>query len=206
MSFKGAASSEPYKDGISSEEDAQGLPSIGETYKVSAQFTISESHDSEGNGFTANIGDTIVLGDWDLRPDEIHDFDPDRWYPKWYLIPSGDDIEDTWRVVNVNGVSIGNDVNLDINDGTTKGTIKVNNKDVKVAGVKLTQTAVADEAVDGQYVSAVAQNENGEITVSRKALSLYDATEATTAKDTTGEEEVEVPCLILCAGTASFLV
>ena len=71
MEFKGATSVIPMGD-----------LRKGDTYKVSGSFSIPDTGDAEGKGFTAKVGDTIVYDG-----------------SKWYLIPSGDDIEDTWRPV-----------------------------------------------------------------------------------------------------------
>lgn len=51
-------------------------PGKGDMYKVSGQFAVGEE--------TAKVGDTIVYNG-----------------EQWFLIPSGDDIEDTWRPVKV---------------------------------------------------------------------------------------------------------
>lgn len=61
------------------------LPSTatkGDMYKVSGSFTVA--------GETAKVGDSIVYDG-----------------AQWYLIPSGDDIEDTWRQVIVDGKNLG---------------------------------------------------------------------------------------------------
>ena len=77
MEFKGATPTLPSTTGLRK----------GSTYKVTGNITVAASADAQRVGFTAKLGDTIV-------------YDGSN---KWYLIPSGDDIEDTWRPVN--GVS-----------------------------------------------------------------------------------------------------
>ena len=83
MEFKGATASLP--------ENAQK----GDVYKVSATFIVDAEHNAESDeadpsGFVTEIGDSIVADG----------------NGKWYLIPSGDDIEDTWRpVTNVDNAS-----------------------------------------------------------------------------------------------------
>ena len=62
----------------------------GDMYKVSAKIVVSADKDAEGSGFTALVGDSIVYADG-----------------KWYRIPSGDDIEDTWRPVTVGTADLG---------------------------------------------------------------------------------------------------
>lgn len=71
MEFKGAVTALPTGD-----------LRKGDTYKVAGAFTVPVAGDAEGKGFSAKVGDTIVYDG-----------------SKWYLIPSGDDIEDTWRPV-----------------------------------------------------------------------------------------------------------
>lgn len=80
MEFKGATATLPSTTDLRK----------GSTYKVTANITVAASADAQGVGFTAKLGDTIV-------------YDGSN---KWYLIPSGDDIEDTWRpVTDVNNNS-----------------------------------------------------------------------------------------------------
>jgi hypothetical protein len=78
MEFKGATNALP------------ATASKGDMYKVSGAFTVAKENDAQGAGFTTQIGDSIVYDG-----------------SKWYLIPSGDDIEDTWRVVKVGDTSLG---------------------------------------------------------------------------------------------------
>ena len=61
--------------------------SQGDLYKLTAALTVAAAKDAEGKGFTAKSGDSIVC---DANG-------------KWYYIPSGDDIEDTWRAIKVDG-------------------------------------------------------------------------------------------------------
>ena len=56
----------------------------GDMYKVSGAFNVPADKDAQGVGFDVKIGDSIVM---------------DGENGKWYHIPSGDDIEDTWRPV-----------------------------------------------------------------------------------------------------------
>ena len=71
MEFKGATSELPL------------LADKGDIYKVSAVFMVPAEQDSENKGFATSIGDSIVCDG----------------EGKWYLIPSGDDVEDTWRPI-----------------------------------------------------------------------------------------------------------
>lgn len=80
MEFKGAVSALPTGDSRK-----------GDTYKVAGAFTVPAAKDAEGKGFSAKVGDTIVYDG-----------------SKWYLIPSGDDIEDTWRPIT----GVDNDASL----------------------------------------------------------------------------------------------
>ena len=83
-------------------------PSKGDFYKVTASFEVAE-------GETAKVGDSIV-------------YDGEQWF----LIPSGDDIEDTWRPVT--------DVN---NDATL----------TFVAGDKLEKTVAADGTITYKHAA-----------------------------------------------------
>lgn len=167
MEFKGATASLP-----------TGTLNKGDMYKVTASFEVTAAQDAQGVGFTTQIGDAIVYEG-----------------EKWYLIPSGDDIEDTWRQVLVNDVSIENS-DLEIDSGTTStefyGEFKVNGEGVKtklvipnasedVAGlVKLGETGGAEvygtaanlinaldfEDVEGDFVTVVTQTD-GKITATK---------------------------------------
>lgn len=76
MEFKGATTTLPTGTGLEK----------GDMYKVSGQIKVEAANDAESKGFTAKVGDSIVYDG-----------------AKWYLIPSGDDIEDTWRPVKAGG-------------------------------------------------------------------------------------------------------
>ena len=107
MEFKGATASLP-----------TGTLNKGDMYKVTASFEVTEAQDAQGVGFTTQIGDSIVYEG-----------------AKWYWIPSGDDIEDTWRPVVVNELAVGSDATLEINSGTENTTLygefEVNQQKVK---------------------------------------------------------------------------
>ena len=66
-------------------------PAKGDMYKVAGE-NINIVIDDK----TAKAGDTIIYND------------------KWYLIPSGDDIEDTWRPVNIAGNELGGEEALKV--------------------------------------------------------------------------------------------
>lgn len=57
-------------------------PAKGDMWKVTASFEVA--------GETTKVGDSIVYNG-----------------EEWFRIPSGDDIEDTWRIVKVEGTSLG---------------------------------------------------------------------------------------------------
>lgn len=83
-------------------------PAKGDFYKVTAEFDVAE-------GETAKIGDSIV-------------YDGEQWF----LIPSGDDIEDTWRPVT----DVDNDATLTF-----------------VAADKLEKTVAADGTITYKHVA-----------------------------------------------------
>jgi hypothetical protein len=91
-------------------------PSKGDFYKVTASFEVVE-------GETAQVGDSIV-------------YDGEQWF----LIPSGDDIEDTWRPVT------------DVDNNATL---------TFVAGDKLEKTVAADGTVTYKHEAVVAPEDKG---------------------------------------------
>lgn len=60
-------------------DELKPLADKGDLYKVTSIIVVEEDDDAEGKGFIANVGDSIVSDGTG----------------KWYLIPSGDDVEDT---------------------------------------------------------------------------------------------------------------
>ena len=90
MTFKGTITSLPL------------TAEVGDTYKVYGE-AISIIID----GVSAKAGDTVIYG-----IDQVASGDAEATY-KWYLIPSGDDIEDTWRPVT----GVDSDKTLSFNAG-----------------------------------------------------------------------------------------
>ena len=82
----------------------------GDMYKVANKdLTIPKDKNAESvdTDAVAKPGDSIVCEIVRLS---------DTDYVKWYLIPSGDDVEDTWRAIKVNGVE-------KLGIGTTTGVV-----------------------------------------------------------------------------------
>lgn len=88
MEFKGATATVP-----------TGSIVNGDMWKVTGAIVISATDDAQGVGFTTKVGDAIVAK-------------VEGNTAKWFLIPSGDDVEDTWRPVYVNGVQLPNEKEL----------------------------------------------------------------------------------------------
>jgi hypothetical protein len=67
--------------GVTTELPAKAV--TGDIYKIGREFTLLAANNAENNAdnITLKVGDSIV-------------YDKDN---KWYYIPSGDDIENTWR-------------------------------------------------------------------------------------------------------------
>ena len=84
MEFKGATATLP-----------TGTLNKGDMYKVSGQIVVAAANDAQGTGFTAKVGDSIVYDG-----------------SKWYYIPSGDDIEDTWRPITIGDTEVGDSLHL----------------------------------------------------------------------------------------------
>lgn len=145
----------------------------GDMYKVTGIFVVGADNDAQGKGFTTEPGDSIVC-------------DGDN---KWYLIPSGDDVEDTWRHVKVNNKQIlDNAVNannpLEITNGTDSADkyakFTVNGEVVKAEVVgyqeagnyKTEQEAYTAEGSTIQTVTKVEQNANGEVTITYENIAF----------------------------------
>ena len=87
----------------------------GDIYKITTDsLTVSATDDAEGKGFTAKKGDSIVC-------------DANN---KWYLIPSGDDIEDTWRPIYIENPVSGSTINNEVSFTSSEIiTVASSNKD-----------------------------------------------------------------------------
>ena len=132
----------------------------GDMYKAKAEITVSAEKDAEGAGFTAKIGDSIVANNEN----------------KWYLIPSGDDIEDTWRPVT----NVDNKSTLTFADGdkldvvvTADGTVTYSHE--KVDAPKL----LAENEQTRTYITAVETDGYGHITGYKTATENVEDTDTT---------------------------
>ena len=121
MEFKGAVATLPE------------AANKGDVYKASAIFIVPAENSAEEQGFTTNIGDSIVA----------------NGEGKWYLIPSGDDIEDTWRPV----VGVDNDKSLTF----AKGDV-------------LEVTVAEDGTITYKHASVAAPQESADTSSARKYL------------------------------------
>ena len=131
MEFKGATSVIP-----------TGSLRKGDTYKVSGSFTVPDTGDAEGKGFTAKVGDTIVYDG-----------------SKWYLIPSGDDIEDTWRPIT----GVDNDATLSFHFGSNI-TGAVANDGKVTFGHSPIATPVKSAGTGREYLTGITTDGMGHIT------------------------------------------
>jgi hypothetical protein len=108
-------------------------PSKGDMWKVASAFSVDEEE--------VKVGDSIVYNG-----------------EQWFVIPSGDDIEDTWRPVT----GVDNDAALTFVNGakteavvTKDGTIKYNHvtvanpEDVTESGDEKTRTYITEVVTDG---------------------------------------------------------
>lgn len=87
--------------GVTSTKPTSGINN-GDMWKTSAAITFTAAEDEEGDGFTTKAGDTIIA--------KVTSSSQTR-NTTWYLIPSADDVEDTWRQVNVQGAQqLGSDI------------------------------------------------------------------------------------------------
>jgi hypothetical protein len=135
MEFKGVAAALP----------ASGAK--GDMYKVSTAFAVEAANDAQGAGFDAKIGDSIVC-------------DGDG---KWFLIPSGDDIEDTWRpvtdVANDSALTFAAGDKLDVTVASN-GTITYSHEAIDAP----TATPVGEDEQTRTYITEVTTDGHGHIT------------------------------------------
>ena len=131
MEFKGATSVIP-----------TGNLRKGDTYKVSGSFSIPDTGDAEGKGFTAKVGDTIVYDG-----------------SKWYLIPSGDDIEDTWRPIT----GVDNNASLSFVFGSNIAGAVANDGKVTIAHSPVT-SPTGTLTASRNYINGITTDGYGHIT------------------------------------------
>lgn len=132
MSFKGAIDALP----LSAE--------LGDTYKV-----YGENITIEIDGVKAKAGDTVIYG---VDDESLSTY-------KWYLIPSGDDIEDTWRPVT----GVGADKSLTFNAGE-KIEVKVDNNGNITYSHKAIDTPAVSAGEGRTYITEVETDGHGHIT------------------------------------------
>ena len=125
-------------------------PAKGDMYKVTEPFKVGEAD--------TKVGDSIVYDG-----------------TQWFIIPSGDDIEDTWRPVT----GVNNDASLTFADGektvaavAENGTIKINH--AKIEG-PADVTAEGDEKTR-TYLTAVVTDDYGHITGYKTATEKVEDT------------------------------
>ena len=113
-------------------------PSKGDFYKVTTPFEVA--------GVTTKAGDSIVYDG-----------------AQWFVIPSGDDIEDTWRPID----GVNNDATLKFADGdktvaavAADGTVKVNHAEVAAP----VNTNTEGDEKTRTYITAVETDGHGHIT------------------------------------------
>lgn len=157
MEFKGATSSLP----------ASGEK--GDMYKVTAEFEVENIQNAQQTGgFTAKVGDSIVC----------NGIDPEYELPTWFLIPTGDDIEDTWRPIdgvdNDATISFCNDDSGIISAETqSSGIIKYHH--AEFADPKL----LAENEQTRTYITSVETDGHGHITGYKTATENVEDTNTT---------------------------
>lgn len=146
----------------------EGVNYDGNLYKIATNnVTIPAALNAEGGeeDVIAKPGDSIVCENG-----------------KWYLIPSGDDIEDTWRAIKVNGVekfsngTTSNAVDFVQGDNVTiseaGGVITISAKDTHYESklvVANSATDAADEVAEAEQVH-LNLVENGEVKSSHRII------------------------------------
>jgi hypothetical protein len=107
MEFKGVTATLPSTTGLTK----------GDFYKVTNTISIGAANNAEGVAVTAKAGDSIIY----------------NGNSKWYLIPSGDDIENTWRPIKAGDNTLESTETLELVAGT--------NVSITEAGGKVTISA-----------------------------------------------------------------
>jgi hypothetical protein len=131
----------------------------GDMFKVTGTITIAAAKDAQGAGFTTKVGDAIVYDG-----------------AKWYLIPSGDDIEDTWRPIQVEGSPIGtpakssNTVNFIGGDHINVTAVNSSDEDVTDVTISLDHDYI--------YGHSITEGEGGAI-----GFDLYRQGDCTSSND-----------------------
>ena len=94
MEFKGVTSSLPSTTGLTK----------GDFYKVTGNFNLPVANNAEGGSVAVSVkaGDSIIY----------------NGNSKWYHIPSGDDIENTWRPIKAGGNTLETTETLELIAGT----------------------------------------------------------------------------------------
>lgn len=103
--IKNALDSEVTFKGVTGTQPTQ--PTNGDMWKASGAITIAAADAGEGVAFTTKAGYTIIYK---------YDSAQGATGNGWYLIPSADDVEDTWRDINVNGSQL-------LGSGTSTGAV-----------------------------------------------------------------------------------
>lgn len=129
-------------------------PSKGDFYKVTTSFDVAE-------GETAKVGDSIV-------------YDGEQWF----IIPSGDDIEDTWRPVT----DVDNDASLTFAAGdkldvtvAADGTITYKHEAIDAP----TATPVGEDEQTRTYIASIETDGHGHITGYKTATENVEDTNTT---------------------------
>ncbi|MBO5424038.1 MAG: hypothetical protein J6A25_00825 [Lachnospiraceae bacterium] len=139
MEFKGATASLPTS------------AVKGDMYKISGEFTVEPAKDAQDEGFTAKVGDSIVYDG-----------------AKWYLIPSGDDIEDTWRTIKVDNVSIPSTDTLDL-----VSTEKIELKTSSLNGITHVEIYHKAAPSDSYSTNGIALNHGDSFTVVEESFDAW---------------------------------
>ena len=141
-------------------------PTKGDFYKVTAAFVV--------DGDTAKIGDSLV-------------YDGEQWF----IIPSGDDIEDTWRPVT----NVANDATLTFTAGdkldvsvASNGAIAYRHKEVDAP---VNVTAEGDERTR-TYLTAVETDGFGHITGYKTATENVEDTNTTYSFEGQSEDATSI--------------
>lgn len=117
----------------------------GDVYKAAAIIMVPPENDAEGYGFATSIGDSIVADGTN----------------KWYLIPSGDDIEDTWRPVT----KVANSSTLTFNAGAALLVNVAEDGNITYSHATINDLNIEeDQSASRKYITGITTDDYGHIT------------------------------------------
>ena len=148
-------------------------PAKGDMWKVTAAFEVA--------GETTKVGDSIVYNG-----------------EEWFRIPSGDDIEDTWRIITVGGTSLGGIAEgkaLNLTAGAKLDVALTEDGDVVYSHEEIaapTATPVGEDEQTRTYIASIETDGYGHITGYKTATENVEDTNTTYTFEGQSDEATSV--------------